>query len=129
MNTNTTKIEEISVYGKKIRTDNKNLGALVNFWEEFMKKEYKGDVYGVYTNYESDYTGEYDFYIGIDNDNNEEKVDIQEGEYLTIEVDARDPQGLAKAWNYIWNSDIKRTYKTDFEYYSKDGSIKIYLSI
>ncbi|WP_024621977.1 GyrI-like domain-containing protein [Metaclostridioides mangenotii] len=129
MNTNTTKIEEISVYGKKIRTDNKNLGSLVNFWEEFMKKEYKGDVYGVYTNYESDYTGEYDFYIGIDNDNNEEKVDIQEGEYLTIEVDAKDPQGLAKAWNYIWNSDIKRTYKTDFEYYSKDGSIKIYLSI
>ncbi|WP_304340865.1 GyrI-like domain-containing protein [Metaclostridioides mangenotii] len=129
MNTNTTKIEEISVYGKKIRTDNKNLGSLVNFWEEFMKKEYKGDVYGVYTNYESDYTGEYDFYIGIYNDNNEEKVDIQEGEYLTIEVDAKDPQGLAKAWNYIWNSDIKRTYKTDFEYYSKDGSIKIYLSI
>jgi predicted transcriptional regulator YdeE len=129
MNTNTTKIEGISVYGKKIRTDNKHIGDLMNLWGEFMKKDYKGDVYGVYTNYESDYTGKYDFYIGIDSDNNEEKVEIQAGEYLIVEVDAKDSQGLAKAWNYIWNSDIKRTYKTDFEYYTQDGSIKIYLSI
>ena len=38
-------------------------------------------------------------------------------------------QVLFNAWVDIWKSNIKRAYKTDLEFHSKDGSIKIFLSV
>ncbi|PGO58656.1 AraC family transcriptional regulator, partial [Bacillus cereus] len=37
--------------------------------------------------------------------------------------------GVFNAWMGIWKSDIKRAYKTDFQFHSKDGSIRIFLSV
>ncbi|PEY42520.1 AraC family transcriptional regulator [Bacillus cereus] len=121
---------EKHIYGKKVRTNNQNTDVIVNLWEEFLRLDLKGDVYGVYTNYASDFTGDYDLYIGTEEKLAEESsVTILAGNYYVVEVDHNDPKGVLNAWMDIWKSDIKRAYKTDFEFYSEDGSVKIFLSV
>ena len=45
------------------------------------------------------------------------------------------PSALILTWHTIWNSDLKRSYKTDFELYPEGfnpqttSEIKIYISI
>ncbi|MBY0599895.1 GyrI-like domain-containing protein [Bacillus bingmayongensis] len=125
-----TAVTEKHIYGKKVRTNNQNTDAILNLWEEFLRLNLKGDIYGVYNNYESDFTGDYDLHIGTEEKfTDESNVIIPTGNYHVVEVDHTDPKGVFNAWVDIWNSDIKRAYKTDFEFYSKDGSIKIFLSV
>lgn len=59
----------------------------------------------------------------------ESSVIIPADNYHVVEVDNTDPKGGFNAWVDIRKSDIKRAYKTDFEFYSKDGSIKFFLSV
>ncbi|MEN1938886.1 hypothetical protein AAIE21_25985 [Paenibacillus sp. 102] len=59
----------------------------------------------------------------------ESRVIIPAGNYHVVEVDHTDSQGVFNAWVDIWKSDIKRAYKTDFQFHSKDGGIRIFLSV
>ncbi|OCT16928.1 AraC family transcriptional regulator [Paenibacillus pectinilyticus] len=118
------------IYGKKIRTNNQHTDKIGSLWEEFLRLQVKGDIYAVYHHYSSDFTGDYDLLIGSEETSvDESKVLILAGNYHVVEVDHTDPQGVFHAWEDIWKSDIQRAYKTDFEFYSKDGSIQIFLSI
>ncbi|MGM0865430.1 MAG: GyrI-like domain-containing protein [Bacillota bacterium] len=121
---------EKQIYGKRIRTNNENTDALLSLWEEIQRLNLKGDVYAVYNNYESDFTGYYDLHIGTEEKFvDESSVSIPAGNYHVVEVDHTDPQGVCNAWVEIWKSDIKRSYKTDFQFHSKDGGITIFLSV
>lgn len=125
-----TAITEKQIYGKSVRTNNQNTEAIVGLWEEFLGLNLKGEIYAVYTNYASDFTDDYDLYIGTEEQStNDNSIIIPADNYLVIEVDPSDPKGVYKAWGEIWQSDINRAYKTDFEHYCHDGSIKIYLSV
>ncbi|MBK3494205.1 effector binding domain-containing protein [Viridibacillus sp. YIM B01967] len=125
-----TEVTEKTIYGKCVRTNNQNTDVILSLWEDFLRLNLKGDIYGVYTNYSSDFTGDYDFHIGTEEKFNDvSNIIIPSGNYHVVDVDNTDPKGVFNAWVDIWNSDIKRAYKTDFEYYSKDGSIKIFLSV
>lgn len=125
-------VTEKHIYGKTKRTNNQNTEVIRSLWEEFLRLNVKSDIdiYAVYTNYSSDFTGDYDLRIGtIETSNDESSVIIPADKYHVVEVDDTDPKGVFNAWVDIWKSDIKRTYHTDFEFYSKDGSIKIFLSV
>ncbi|KQX56631.1 GyrI-like domain-containing protein [Paenibacillus sp. Root444D2] len=123
-------VTEKQIYGKRIRTNNQNTNKILSLWEEFLRLNVKGDIYAVYNHYSSDFTGDYDLHIGSEKKfTDESSVIILAGNYHVVEVDHTDPQGVFHAWEDIWKSDIKRAYKTDFEFYSQDGSIKIFLSI
>ncbi|MGE6509495.1 GyrI-like domain-containing protein [Bacillus cereus] len=123
-------VTEKQIYGKRIRTNNQNTEALLSLWEEILRLNLKGDVYAVYNNYESDFTGDYDLNVGTEKKFiDESSVIIPAGNYHVVEVDNIDPQGVFNAWMDIWKSDIKRAYKTDFQFHSKDGSIRIFLSV
>ncbi|WP_044796593.1 GyrI-like domain-containing protein [Bacillus cereus] len=123
-------VTEKQIYGKGIRTNNQNTDALLSLWEEILRLNLKGDVYAVYNNYESDFTGDYDLHIGTEEKFIDESiVIIPAGNYHVVEVDHTDPHGVFNAWVDIWKSDIKRAYKTDFQFHSKDGSIRIFLSV
>ncbi|MFJ7951268.1 GyrI-like domain-containing protein [Lysinibacillus sp. NPDC096418] len=148
-----TTVTEKHIYGKKVRTNNQNTDVILNLWEEFLRLNLKGDVYAVYSNYTSDFTEDYDLHIGTEenftnesnvtipagdydlhigteeNFTNESNVTIPVGDYHVIEVDPTVPNAVYSAWVEIWNSDLNRAYTTDFEFYGKDGSIKIFLSI
>ncbi|MDA2434088.1 AraC family transcriptional regulator [Bacillus cereus] len=123
-------VTEKQIYGKRIRTNNQNTEALLSLWEEILRLNLKGDVYAVYNNYESDFTGDYDLNVGTEEKFiDESSVIIPAGNYHVVEVDNIDPQDVFNAWMDIWKSDIKRAYKTDFQFHSKDGSIRIFLSV
>lgn len=126
----TATVTEKHIYGKRVRTNNQNTDVILSLWDEFHRLNVKGDTYAVYNNYSNDYTGDYDLHIGTEVKSiGESSVIIPASNYLVIEVDHTDPLGVINAWGEIWKSDIKRTYTTDFELYSKDGSIKIFLSV
>ncbi|MBG9608881.1 GyrI-like domain-containing protein [Bacillus toyonensis] len=123
-------VTEKQIHGKRIRTNNQNTDALLSLWEEILRLNLKGDVYAVYNNYESDFIGDYDLHIGTEEKFiDESSVIIPAGNYHVVEVNHTDPQGVFNAWVDIWKSDIKRAYTTDFQFHSKDGDIRIFLSV
>lgn len=102
--------------------------------EKISHRKKPGTTYCVYTNYESDHTGDYTYFIGEEVSSFDE---LPEGfETLTIS-----PQSYAKfttspgpmpnvviqAWQEIWNMDAtalegERSYHADFEVYDERAS-------
>ncbi len=130
--------DSFEIYGVKIRTKNEDEmggeGKIPALWSKFMGELYDGksEIYSVYYNYESDFNGHYDNFIGTrSRQKGDENLDIQSGKYALFSF-ANEPQNVAKFWGEIWryfeSSELKRTYKTDFEKYLKD-KIEIYISI
>ena len=130
--------DSFEIYGVKTRTKNEDEigdeGKIPALWSKFMSEYYDGnsEIYSVYCNYESDLNGHYDNFIGTRlRQKGDENLDIQSGKYALFSF-ANEPQNVAKFWGEIWryfeSSELKRTYKTDFEKYLKD-KIEIYISI
>ncbi|WP_103644174.1 GyrI-like domain-containing protein [Campylobacter concisus] len=129
--------ESFEIFGVKTRTKNEDEiggeGKIPALWSKFMGELYDGksEIYSVYCNYESDLNGHYDNFIGIRSLQKGDKINIQRGKYALFSF-ANEPQNVAKFWDEIWryfeSSELKRTYKTDFEKYLKD-KIEIYISI
>ncbi|MDO7908167.1 effector binding domain-containing protein [Paenibacillus sp. JX-17] len=120
-----------TITGQKVRTSNQHVEAIAGLWQDVLQWKLQGELFAVYTNYESDYTGEYDLIVGGEGEipQGQVQVLIPEGSYHVVEVETADPQGVFKAWQQIWSSGIPRAYTTDFEHYAADGSIRIYLSV
>lgn len=117
------------IYGNKVRTNNHDSSIFSKKWEEFLQNKVNGDIYAIYSNYDSDYTGDFDFMIGTEEKAGEDSFTIENGDYFVWEVESKDLSGVGKAWSEIWKSDLPRAYATDFEIYKTDGSIAIYLSV
>ncbi len=143
--------EDFYVLGISTRTSNEDgraredIGAL---WQRFFvegiaekvnnKLEYS--IYSLYTDYESDYTGDYTVILGY-------KVPaettvpegmvfkkVKGGKYTKFVAKGDLSKGvLYKEWAKIWQIDLERTYDTDFEVYgekAKDPSnseVEIYV--
>lgn len=132
-----TTIEKFHVIGISVRTTNEGNQAakdIPQLWERFMSEEIESkilnkasqDVYGIYTEYEGDFTKPYTTIIGckvnsLDN--------IPEGLIgLTIET-ANYEKFTAKGklsddvvynkWTEIWKSNLDRAYIADFEIYGE----------
>ena len=130
--------DSFEICGVKTRTKNEDeidgKGKIPALWSKFMSEHYDGksEIYSVYCNYESDFDGHYDNFIGTRSSHKSDKIlEIKSGKYAVFSF-AREPQNVAKFWGEIWryfeSSELKRTYKTDFEKYLKD-KIEIYISI
>ena len=145
-------IEEKSIYGIKTRTKNVNemnpqTAKIGTIWQKFdstVEVNYKDGqrVYGVYYNFESDANGEFDVLAGYETSNDKlDTVTIQKGRYLVFNKtfeqidDATRIQAVIETWGKVWeyfsneDSQYKRVYKTDFEYYKSQNEIEIYISI
>jgi predicted transcriptional regulator YdeE len=145
-------IQEKIIYGIATRTKNVDemnpqTAKIAPTWQEFDRTvdvDYKGGerVYGVYYNYEADANGEFDVLAGYENSNAAlESVKIEKGKYLLFHKayeensDAARVEAIIETWGKIWeyfldeNSQYKRAYKTDFEYYKNQNEIEIYISI
>ena len=145
-------IEEKLIYGISTRTQNSNemnpeTAKIGKVWQKFdstVEVNYKDSekVYGVYYNFESDVNGEFDILAGYETSNKKlDKITIQKGKYLIFNKifeennDTIRVQAIIETWGKIWeyfsdeNSEYKRVYKTDFEYYKNQNEIEIYISI
>ncbi len=145
-------IEKKQIYGLSVRTTNSNemspeTAKIGKTWQKFdseVSVSYEGGerVYGVYYDYESDANGEFNVLAGTETINHSlEQVTIQSGKYLVFEGKARSPddsariQAVIDTWSEIWayfsnkESEYKRAYGTDFEYYKDQTDVHIYISI
>ncbi len=104
------------------------------------------DLFSVYFNYESDYTGDYDYLVGVKvkseyNRDEFKTVQIQPGHYLKLKTQLGSlPQVVYDLWGKIWKMSKKelggsRSYQTDYEIYGKEAqnpkhaNVDIYLGI
>ncbi|ENK1243534.1 effector binding domain-containing protein [Clostridium botulinum] len=144
---------EMIIVGKEVRTTNKDgafMDIIPKLWEEFktqklgdkiLNKVNENEILGLYSDYENKEIGLYSFMVGFQvTDTNSIPKDmtykvIPASKYCVVTAKGKMPDKIGKAWGYIWNSDIQRTYTGDFELYDKryDGSenseVDIYVAI
>lgn len=122
------------IIGIAVRTINKNgqaqkeIGVLWNRWftEDIASKienKVSADIYNIYTEYESDFTGYYTAILGVE----VSSFDIVPEGLVTIEIpdlafkqyvsEGKLPDCVANTWQEIWKSNIDRAYKLDFDRY------------
>lgn len=143
----TEELQPLIISGKKIRTKNEiemREDRIANFWKEFMStnilsiiKGKKADqvMYGVYYDYESNMDGEYSFMLGtkitdqtIPQPEGISTIKIPKQKYAVFIADGL--HEIRNTWKTIWSTDLKRTYRFDFEIYTPNSNqVKIYISV
>lgn len=154
MNTNINKVDRITLIGLKLpsKTTNENNQSMKDcgeLWTRFEKEEVfkkipnklSEEVLAVYHDYEGDHTQPFSYFIGCKVEEGTELPDglrsltIPAGNYQKVTAKGEMPNCIAEKWREIWESDIPRIYKTDYEVYderSQDWSnaeVDIYLSV
>jgi len=145
-------IEERSVYGLSTRTtiaqemdsSQAKIGVL---WQKFDQKvpvDYQNGerVYGVYSDYESDATGEFSAIAAYDGKRlaSLQEVTLPAGKYLLFEAEASSADDEARTktilqlWGEVWNyfaqqPKHRRAFTTDFDFYKDPTNIEVYVSI
>ncbi len=145
-------IPSFKIIGIEVKTTNekgaKDIGAL---WGKFYGENIAGkipnkeseEIYAIYTDYESDYTGKYTTVIG-------QKVttlksipegcigrEFQGGSHKKFMAKGAMPDAVVQAWKEIWDKDkiLNRKYTSDFEVYgdkSQNGDnseVAIYIAV
>lgn len=145
------KIESFQVAGLPIRTNNTTEqtpnGKIRPLWSDFFAQDLfeiperiqGSPVYGVYTNYESDHTGDFDVIAGVKVTDapttHLSTVSIEAGDYLVFETKGEMPQRIIDGWMAIWQyfaqTDVpyQRRYTTDFEQTVNENDIKIFIAV
>lgn len=122
-----------------IRTNNFDdelvMQKITNIWKDasWDLAKHKDSTYGVYHEYESDYTGDYTLSVAIEGEE-EPSMTIQNDEkYEIFDVNTNAEQGILKTWSEIWDKEkegtLQRAYTTDFEKYDPNGTVKIYIAV
>ncbi len=91
------------------------------------------EIFAVYFNYDGDHTQPYTLLLGTEVPanaplpDNLDAVTIAAGRYKRFDASGEQPQSIIAAWQKIWQSDLPRSYGTDFEAYGEDGKVTIYI--
>lgn len=136
------------ISGISITTNNKNemnekIAKIAGLWDEYESKNVysathdkanNSSMYGVYSNYESDLNGDYDVTVGVEVTKSKKAIVIEDEKYLVFKKEGELPQVVVDTWEEIWdyfenNDEYKRKYSIDFEHYTKEDEIEIYISI
>jgi predicted transcriptional regulator YdeE len=108
--------------------------------DKILNRKNPGKTFGIYTDYESDYTGKYTYIVGEEvasiEDINADLVSkiIPSGTYIKFTTDYGEmPKVLVEVWQQIWqmnDRDLggKRNYKADFEIYHQNEA-EIYIGV
>ena len=147
------KISEINRFeatGFVIRTTNAgevnpSTAKIGELWAKFYsnaapKLNEKSKVFGIYTNYESDFTGAFDVIACSDTLSPEilsdsVKVNVTSGKYVTFAASGEMPQAVIDLWGKVWsyfsseNCLYKHAYTTDFEYYKSAHEVEISIAV
>ncbi|TXD77912.1 GyrI-like domain-containing protein [Algoriphagus ratkowskyi] len=124
------------------------LGALWRrFFEEQIGDKIEGkisdDIYAIYTDYESDYKGEYTCLIGyqVENEGNITEGLVSKkfhgGKHAKFVAKGKMPDAVVNCWQEIWakDSDLDREYTADFEVYGSqsqqgaNSSVDIFIAV
>ena len=143
-----TRVKKLMISGISVVTNNElemseENGKIALLWEEYFAKDiYKKTfdkansdfMYGVYSDYESDVTGNYKITVGVEVTKAKNAIVIEDKKYLVFTKKGELPMVVVELWEEIWdyfekNSDYERSFEVDFEKYAKEDEIEIYVSI
>jgi predicted transcriptional regulator YdeE len=136
MSHTTTTLDEFTIAGISVRTTNENgkaandIGAL---WQRFFSEnvidkidnKVSDDIYCIYTDYESDFTGAYTTIIGCKVIANAQFSGglivrkVPSSTYQLYKSTGRLPDTVLATWQEIWQSSIERNYIADFDVYGE----------
>ncbi len=142
-------VPEFHIVGVELRMENTEGRAareIPPFWEKFYSEHLKRitgrmdqDVLGLYLDYESDHNGPYSLIAGCRVPADYEapagmtKRTIAAARYAVFPTSGDFPAALQSVWSYVWDSDLRRTYKTDFELYGErfgaKGEVEVCVAI
>jgi len=146
-------IEKFNIIGISVKTTNANGQAIKDieslwgkFWGEEIKKQIPNkindDIYAVYTNYETDFTGPYTVIVGLTVSSLKEipkyfvGISIETANYQKFTSKGKMPEAVLNTWLQIWeDKELKRAYKADFtvhgkKYYDGDhAEVETFISI
>jgi predicted transcriptional regulator YdeE len=127
-------LEDFEVVGISVRTTNQNRQAendIGKLWQRFyendpmpqIENKISEDLYCVYTDYESDYSGAFTTVLGykvkpgtLPPSGLIRKV-ILSSVYEVFISEGPLPSTVQETWKTIWNTDLKRRYTADFDVY------------
>lgn len=148
-----TIINKFDIIGITIRTTNENQKAandIPELWNKFfsnnlLKKipnRIDDNIYCIYTDYEKDYTKPYTVLIGCkveQTDSMPEELvakSFEGGKYKKFTTSkGKLSEVIIDKWMEIWNSNLQRSYTTDFELHSTksqnpdDGEVDIFIAV
>ena len=143
-------IESFEVAGFNVRTKNsdemnESTAKIPGLWNRFYTDiagylSENANVYGVYSDYESDHTGAFNVLAASDDKsacqvNGSQVLKIEAGKYLVFLGSGEMPQAVIDLWGEVWeyfeSAEVKhiRAYTTDFEHYKSPSEIEIYISV
>lgn len=136
--------------GLELRTNNEECSLTMPTHKDRFFKEnipskipnkVNGNILALYTNYEGDYTKPYSWILGCEVSNLDEVPEglvgkvIPESKYAVFTTQDEFPQGLIAVWQEVWQSELPRSYTSDFEVYRHDfdpkrnPEVKVYIAI
>lgn len=132
--------------GIKVKTTNENMLCIKDMgelWNRFMTENLPGKIcsveagslYGLYLNYEGDFTKPYEYMACmkvIEADSSYTCINVPDGKYARFTAIGDMVSVVGELWAEIWETDLNRSYKFDFEkYYDCDdrGSQKVEIYI
>ncbi|WP_413284201.1 GyrI-like domain-containing protein [Vibrio sp. MA40-2] len=147
---NISDVNGLEATGFVIRTTNADevnpsTAKIGELWAKFYtnaapKLNEKSKVFGIYTNYESDFRGAFDVIACSDTLSPEilpdsVKINVTSGKYVTFSASGEMPQAVIDLWGEVWtyfNSEYclyQRAYTTDFEYYKSAHEVEIFIAV
>ena len=128
----------MKIIGIETRTTNQNGQAMKDIgglWNRFFSENIisrisnavNSNVYAIYTDYESDYTGEYTTLLGLEVSSLDEIPsrlvgrEFPKQNFKRFLAKGSMPQSLAEVWQKIWEQDkeLNRLYQYDYELYTE----------
>ncbi|OOM81257.1 GyrI-like domain-containing protein [Clostridium sp. BL-8] len=144
-------LKEKIVTGIKIRTNNNDPAMkndISNLWKRFLEdgiyqsipNKRNENIIGLYTNYESNFNGDYDAMICfevLEEKKFSKKVEVKKitaGKYAKFIIKGNNKEAVAEFWAKLWTMELDRKYTFDFEEYQTDWDmnnreINVYISI
>lgn len=142
--------DTLKVIGIQMKTTNEKGQAyndIAKFWEKFNKEKIfekipnkkSNDILALYTDYEGDYSQPYNYMICCEVTSLEEVPPgmvtriIPTADYTILKAQGKFPECLIQTWQTIWQSDLKRSYRYDFEIYKtldlNNADIDVYIGV
>ena len=150
MNYEIVNLKEKKLVGVNIRTNNNDPNMsddIGKLWDEFfnqgiffkIKNKVNERTIGLYSNYESDFTGDYDMTVACEVSDDKEKPKgtivkiIPAGKYAKFIVKGHMQKAVYEFWQQLWEMDLNRAYTCDFEEYINsdidNAEINIYIAL
>jgi predicted transcriptional regulator YdeE len=137
-------VESFTVTGFSVRTQNSDefneeTAKLPSLWQQFYTSELatNANIFGVYSNYDSDANGLYTVTVGVKSDHAQTQlssVTVQAGNYLVFQGTGPMPATVVETWKQVWtffetNTEHQRNFISDFEAYNGPDQVAIYIEL